>query len=340
MAYDHETPLCYEDTPHITFATNVPVFIIGNPRSGTTILRQLVRKYLDINIGTESHFIVRLFQQIQRYGDLSVATNRRRLIADIAQENCFVRWRQSYGFQLDTQRLEDEVQTPTLRGVLDAIFTQFAAFAGRTRWGDKTPHYISNLPVLDALYPEAQYIHIIRDGRDMTLSLQKLSFGPKNVIQAALYWKQGIQLGRTFGAPLPSSRYCEVSYETLMQKPIDTLEQLARFVQVTEGYEGAMARVRQQIAGDIHSENFYKWKSAMTPLQITRFEQVAGDVLAALGYEVMSLNIRPLTQLEKTVSWVDDCLRRYADWGYTRNKMLRIGQRAKIFIPRTKVQYR
>ena len=149
----------------------------------------MIRKYLDINYGTETQFIVRFYKSLPEFGDLSIASNRDRLVNRIAEEPCFSRWQNLYGFRLDIDQLKKSAREPTFRGLLDALFEQFAEFTGRDRWCDKFPGYTRNMPMLYSLYPEAQYVHMIRDGRDVALSFQKVSFGPKNVMQVARHWK-------------------------------------------------------------------------------------------------------------------------------------------------------
>jgi hypothetical protein len=321
---EYESPLCYADTPKVTFKTHAPVFLIGVTRSGTTILRQLLRKYLDINFGTEGKFITRLYKKFHTYGNLAVPTNLDRLLADLTRERCFMRWREFYGFRLDVPRFKAELQELTCRAVVDAVFQQFADFAGRVRWGDKTPSYIMDLPVLATLYPEAQYIHIIRDGRDVALSLQKLYFGPKNPLYAGLYWKKRVHLGRTFGACLPASQYYELRYEDLLQNPTEIMIQLARFVQIDSNYDVVIKRIQQQIAQDVKSENFFKWKHEMTEDQIRKFEKVSGDLLKELGYEVSAFPQGKIGYFEKTINYLDDRIRYYSNPAYTKRRLAKL----------------
>ena len=79
------------------------------------------------------------------------------------------------------------------RGVLDAVFGQLADNNNTDRWGDKSPEYVQDLDVVGELFPDAKYIHLIRDGRDVALSVMSRYWGPKNIYTAATEWKQAIE---------------------------------------------------------------------------------------------------------------------------------------------------
>jgi hypothetical protein len=321
-----ETLFRDEGALKVTFKTLAPVFIVGAARSGTTILRQLIRKYFDINFGTEGKFIVPLYKRFKKFPKHSPTAEQ--VITDLLKRHCFVRWQETYGFHLDTSRLKSDLQELTCRNVVDAVFRQFTEFAGRTRWGDKNPGYTPDLPILNTIYPEAQFVHMIRDGRDVTLSLLKEPFGPRNVMQAALYWKKQIELARAFGATLSSQSYFELRYEDLMQQPVTEMSRLAVFLQIDDKlYDAVISRVQENIKNDLKHENFYKWKHAMSASEVTRFEKAAGNVLAELGYEVVRPFERGPNLLENSMSFLDDRFRRYSNFSYVRRRIARLGQR-------------
>lgn len=319
------TDLCYEDMPKVKFKTNVPVLVIGYARSGTTILIQLLRKYLDINYGPESQFIIRYYKRLNHYGDLSKQLNLKLLVNDISKERCFERWHKRFGFKVDVEKVIESIKEPTYRGVIDAFFNQFAEFAGRIRWGDKTPEYINDLPILNALFPEAQYIHIIRDGRDVALSSQGTFFSRKNIIQLAFSWQKAVKIGQSFGRQLPESRYFELKYETLMQEPDKVITQLAHFVQIEDGLQDVIKRIDRLIKHDLKKDNYYKWKKVMTPLQISQFERAAADTLHELGYDVINQNLPPLNAIERALSFVDDKFQRYKNSDYFKDNLYKLG---------------
>lgn len=309
----------YDDIPDISYGTNNPVFVVGSPRSGTTLLVELIRKYFNINFGTESQFIVPYYKRLSAFGDLSDPQNMHRLIQSLAKERCFGRWKSQFGFSLETDRLNHEIQSPTFRGVLDAIFRQFANYAGRIRWGDKYPAHCLDMPVLEALYPEAQYIHIIRDGRDVGLSLQHVNFGPKNMLQAAKFWKTHVMSAMTFGQNLPQTRFHEVRYESLLKDSVGVMTQLADFLQIKKGFKEVITRIEQQVGDDLLPDNCWKWEKGLSQDQIAEFENGAGDLLKNLGYEVHFPQWKKPSLVKKAVSYLDNVYRCFSHPGYLRH---------------------
>jgi hypothetical protein len=321
----------YGDMPNIGYGTSSPVFIVGAPRSGTTLLVQLLRKYFNINFGTESQFIVHYYKRIAKFGDLSDSRNMHHLIRKVVQERCFARWKKQFGFSLNIDRLKREIREPTFRGLLDGIYGQFAKFAGRTRWGDKYPPYSLDMPVLEVLYPEAQYIHIFRDGRDVGLSLQHVGFGPRNFMQAAFFWKQYVTSAQNFGRTITKTRFHEIRYEALLQDPVKVMTDLAGFVQIEEGYQEVITRIKRQIHGDLLADNGLKWQKGLTESQVQMFEKGAGELLENLGYEVHSWDRKEPTLIEKSASYIDNVYRRYTNKNILHHELSKF--RARIHRP-------
>ena len=108
-------------------------------------------KHLQICFGTESQFIVRYYRRLAQYGDLSSPRNMRRLLADVAGERCFERWGK-FNFQLDVEGVLRNIVEPTYAGLLRSVFEQLSAHMGMSRWGDKSPEYVFDLPILDERY--------------------------------------------------------------------------------------------------------------------------------------------------------------------------------------------
>ena len=314
----------YDDMPNITYGTNSAVFVIGAPRSGKSILGRLIRKYFNINFGTESQFIVPFYKRLHKIENLSDPKNMDRLIRQVAEERCFARWKRQFGFSLDLDSLKQEIAVPTFRGLLDAIFGQFSRFAGRTRWADASARYTLDLPLLEAFYPEAQYVHVIRDGRDVAGDLQYTPYGPKNYLQAAFYWRHYVMSALNFGEQICSSRFHEVRYEALILDPVNVMTRLARFFQIDEGHQQVIARIKQQIHEDLQRDNRFKWKKVMPPSRIEMFEKGAGDLLQTLGYEVLFSNAKKPSFLEKASSCLDNAFRCYTNKVYVKNRLYKL----------------
>ena len=106
----------------------------------------------------------------------------------------------------------------SMRDLISGLFEKNAIGEGKTRWGDKTPYYVLHIDKLADWWPHAQFIHIIRDGRDVALSLaREHDFGVYNAYHAARLWEQYVETGRALGSSLPASQYMELRYEDMLQ---------------------------------------------------------------------------------------------------------------------------
>jgi hypothetical protein len=278
--------------------TCAPVFVVGAARSGTTLLQQMLDHHPSLAFPWESHFIAVLHGLLDRYGDLREVANRRNLILAIERyqrlafcEDMPGEW--IPGLLLAADSLAEQAP-PTYSGVIDAIYTFYARQRGRFRWGDKTPGYVNNLPLLLQLFPRAKFLHIVRDGRDAALSLMPLSFGPNTVFVTAQKWKHWVQHGLSFAEGHPEAIHM-VRYEDLTDDPETVLRGICEFLgedfceEMLEYHRDAKGRIPQGIHGMISApasrSRQNRWKTEMSQRQIRVFEAVAGPLLETLGYE-------------------------------------------------------
>jgi hypothetical protein len=291
-----------------------PIFVIGVGRSGTTLLRLMLHHHPRIAIPYESHFIPRYQAELASFGDLHDEANVLRLINKILDEDIVKLWDHHF----DPQRIMGRLREKSLAGVIDAIYTDYAEGHGKVRWGDKS-YYLDQLPIINSLFPDAQFIHIIRDGRDVAASILKLSWGPPNLIAVAEWWNNHVWLGRRLGAILGPERYFEIRYEDLVEDPAGKLGEICEFLK--EEYSPAMLDYHKAAKSAIPSEwqhqhhnvdappqknRAYAWKREMDPIDVAVFGRYAGRVLAEVGYEVPAVQvnrlrygIRVLTNLAK-----------------------------------------
>jgi hypothetical protein len=278
-----------------------PVFVLGHSRSGTSLTCQLLRDHLGVSFGTESQFIVRYHKRLTRYGDLSEEPRLRWLLADLGRERFFARTRQNFGFVFDVERAVRAIEPRTYSGAIRGIFEQFAASQGRSRWGDKTPEYCCHLPLIHSLFPDAQFIHVVRDGRDVAHSLFKTGFGPKNVYEAAIAWARTLGDIARFRAALPAGAFLQFRYEDLLADPAGTMSDVAVFLGV-ENHAEVTAAGAPWLRARVRVNNAFKWKQLLTWREIECFEAFAGDQLTALGYP---LQFRPRRgQLSAVERWL------------------------------------
>lgn len=185
--------------------------IVGVPRSDTTLLRFMLCATGELVIPPETAFIPRLADRTDPADFLAALT-------------AFPTW-EDFGLAADDIALPDPF-TPA--GGLRAFYAAYAARHGARRTGDKTPAYLAQMPLIARLLPEAVFIHIIRDGRDVALSWSETWFAPDRDPQVLLdRWADQITAARTAGAGLAVH---ELRYEDLVGRPEETLRRLCAVI--------------------------------------------------------------------------------------------------------------
>jgi Sulfotransferase family len=212
-------------------------FVVGASRSGTTMLRLMLDSHPQLAIPPETHFIPEVAALCKAAEDPAAVGLEAILKAD--------RWP---SFQLDPGALRRRAmmaQCRSLSDVLRVFYGSYAEAAGKPRWGDKTPFYLVAMPLISRLLDEAHFVHIIRDGRDVALSVIPLWYGPASVPEAAEWWVKRVRRAREDGAHLP---YAEVHYEKLVVEPEAELRRLCPLLELD--YDAAMLsfdkRVRER----------------------------------------------------------------------------------------------
>jgi len=183
------------------------------------MLRLMLDTHPELAIPPETHFIPRVVELCEEAEDPVPLALEAIVAAD--------RWR-SFGLDPDALRTQAlTLRCRSLSDVLRLFYDMYAANRGKARWGDKTPWYVLKMPIIAALLDEAHFLHLVRDGRDVALSVIPLWFGPTSVAEAATWWVDRVRRGRRDGAHLP---YLEVRYEQLVDQPEAELRRICGFI--------------------------------------------------------------------------------------------------------------
>jgi hypothetical protein len=269
-------------------------FFVGSGRSGTTLVRAIFDSHPQLAIPGESNFISAMGKNRHRY-EKSDGLDSEAFLSDLLAHPRFRLW----GVPDDVVRASFAESPPGdfADGVRRA-FELYAVRRGKSRYGDKTPGYVMHLPLLAELFPEARFVHIIRDGRNVALSYVEVSFGPESLEQAALRWRRFVDRGRRTGARLGPTRYLEVRYEDLIEHPEETVRAMCRFFDI--GFDPQMFRYPERAAEvargsafpEVHghlrlppTKGLRDWRTQMSTDDLATFEILAGDLLSDLGYE-------------------------------------------------------
>ena len=289
---------------------NPYVFLVGCPRSGTTLLGRMADAHRDLAVIHETRWIPRTFE---RREGLSPDGN---VAPDLADRLRDTRALKSLG--IDATEMESLIRAhlgvPFSRFVTE-LFDRYGRRRGKHLVGDKTPGYVRYLPTVHALWPEAKVVHLIRDGRDVCLSVldwrkgatRFSTFEEDPVTTIGIWWEWYVQLGREGGSELGPERYLEVRYESLVAEPEGETRRVCDFLGVA--YDPAMVRFhegRTKQKPNLSAKSAWlpvtsglrDWRTQMTPDDLVGFEAAAGDVLDAFGYPRATPSI-PAPALER-----------------------------------------
>jgi Sulfotransferase family len=280
-------------------------FIGGATRSGTTLLRLMLDAHPEVAIPSETHFVP---DMISRCVEGPVDASE---LAGIATAH--PRWGD---FGIDAAEYTERVrglEPLTAAEAVRAFYRLYASKQGKARWGDKTPGYIRKTQPIQRVLPEARFIHMIRDGRDVALSVMPLGFGPSTVTEAAELWVKRVSTGRRQASS--ANHYTEVTYEELIADTEGTLRRVCGFLDL--GFDPAMlayherasdrlaekARDLAKEGGHTHpaeariashalaseaprQDRIGRWRREMNAADVAEYERVAGPLLVELGYEL------------------------------------------------------
>lgn len=278
---------------------NPSVFIIGCIRSGTTLLQRLVNAHPALAIVHETHWIPRLYKNRTGLTPEGLVTSE--FIDYLCAHDRF----SHLGMErTEIERLLTPGEAISYAAFVSRIFDLYASAHGKRLAGDKTPAYVKNVAFLHTLWPKTKFVHLIRDGRDVALSIMNWNKACNNagrhvtwsedpVSTTALYWRRKVQLGREGGSSLDPELYYEIRYEAMVTDPQGECTKLCAFLNLP--YDETMlhfheGRTRQKPGLDAKhawlpvTPGLRDWTSQMTSEQIERFEAVAGDLLSELGY--------------------------------------------------------
>jgi len=260
--------------------------VLGVRRSGTTLLRVMLDRHSQLAVPDETYFVPQLADRHLRPIDADD------FLDDVSR---VVEW----DLPLDKVRARLRDGMP----VGEAIGTVYAVYAderGKPRWGDKTPMYMQNLRLLERLFPDARFVHLIRDGRDAALSFLAMPGGivtetwmhPRTAADFACQWRTEVAAARRLGQRV-GPRYVEVRYEELVADVDAVLRRITELAALP--YEPGMAdyagnvdvsaKPHQQRLRQPPTKGVRDWRAEMPAGDVAAFEHVAGDLLQELGYE-------------------------------------------------------
>ena len=263
-----------------------PIFIVGMNGSGTTMLADCLDNAQELYVfPRETRMIPWLVERRHTFGDLTEKNNLEKLLDQFL--NMYAIRFVSKG---DVPTI-DAVQVTSVYGVIDAVYRHFATKEGKQRWVEKSPMNVQFMLSIAEEMPDARFIHIYRDGRDVAQSNKRRWH--KNPIWSIYRWSQIVQQARRDGKQLGATRYFEIRYEDLTQDPEATMQKVANFIDIP--YSPTLLRSSMPFVDSVYRNNIkeksgtlvpnsQKWKIYFSEEEIKELELVGGRLLSELGY--------------------------------------------------------
>ena len=265
---------------HVLTSMADPFFIVGCPRSGTTLLSVLIDRHSRLCVPPETGFFAEVAPRLPSPDEASL-------------RHTLARWSRLPELNLRPEavhkRLGGRPSSP--EGVLAAILELYAEAEGKARCGEKTPQHLLHVPAMLRHFPGARIVCLLRDGRDVSLSLRAMPWGPPTLVAAAELWNSFVRLADGFAQQHPD-QFTVVCYEELVEHADQVLPGVMAFL--GEGFEPEQLQPR--VSSGVVLQRSFAWKGqALGPIDPTRIgkrREEATAAEAALLDDVLSDELR------------------------------------------------
>lgn len=287
-----------------------PIFIIGSPRSGTTLLRLMITCHRNIVVPPECGFIVWWREKYSDWRPAAAddAATLTAFVDDLFTSRKFDTWQLA---RADVLEFLNSRRPATYSALVASIYELYGIARGRsvTRWGDKNNFHVAHVPVLAELFPNAQFVHIVRDGRNVACSYRALAREniearyaprlPSDVSAIAEEWRRNVLTARAGFEQIGWNRVHELRFEDLILRADTPLREVCAFL--GEEYDPAMLEYHAaNREAQLEPQELMAWKTKtlspplaseaarhlteLSPDDARLFEAIAGDVLAMYSF--------------------------------------------------------
>lgn len=272
-----------------------PLFIVGCFRSGTTLLRLILNANSRITISDEARYIPRYINSGRKR-----ATYNKSEVRALCEKIIRQLKRQRWAAVPDISVLLDYFPNGSLsyNEIVETINSFPHKVPSDGYWGDNTPMYIEHWEQLKDQFPDARFINMVRDPRDVIASTKSIAFNfGFSTYTAARIWEYRLRCSVAMREQLPSADYFEVRYEELVREPERIVSELCEFLGVE--YEADMLRFNESIDAaalaevqphhkkvlqGITDKSVGAYRSGLSPRQLSLIERVTETLMVKNGY--------------------------------------------------------
>lgn len=282
-------------------AVDRPLFIGGSVRSGTTLLRVMVHSHPDIAIPREIHLTLEAFRLRRRFGDLSRPANRAPFIDWlVTSDNGFDRLLLD---EAEARRALLEAP-PTVGSLVGTLLSMYAARHGAPRFGEKRPLNVRAFPALLAMFPDLQFVDVVRDPRAVVASMRKLGWLDEwhggSIPKALDAWVRSVRAGLAIETSHRPDQYLRLRYEDLLGAPEETLQRLCTFAGLSPDHVARMLdfhetdheipdhmrdRYHPLIDRPLIRSSTERWRTELSDAETAFTETAARREMKLFGYE-------------------------------------------------------
>jgi len=274
-----------------------PVFIVGCPRSGTTLVHCWLFSAGGFAVyRSESHAYTLI---APRFGDLATPADRQSFL-DVWLRG---EWSRRTGLSASELR-EIVLKSASTAEFLSAMMGEICARQGAVRWADSTPEHGLAVEAIRRGFPGAKVIHVVRDGRDVAASMVRQGWirpwpweSDRLSDAAALYWSWVVSETRRQGRLL-GENYMELRFDEIVGDRTGAMERVSRFIDAPLDEEridrvaiGSVGKPNSSFKGS--SNPLGRWASAYEPEELARMERLIGAELRDFGFELQDPERRP-----------------------------------------------
>ena len=306
--------------------TQKPIFIVGTERSGSNLLRLILTHHSQILIPHPPH-LLNYFGRLN-YGNLNEETNIQKLITDMCFfiEHHIFPWDE---YHLNKESLLKNLIHPSQFGVMATIYEHILKQSTKERWGCKSTFMIHYIEDVIQVYPNAKFLWLIRDPRDVSASAKSSVFSPCHPYWSAQLWQQQQQYGLCMERKFGSSLIIRCHYEQLLSDSENELRRICEFLELD--FEESMltffrseeaqkssnlSKSWEKTGKPIQRNNSNKFRNILDAEEIADIESICFSLMKEFGYEP-DYPQQPPQPSKKTLYWLrlkEKSMRMQVEW--------------------------